>query len=194
MVNRRNRPVTLAFCEDLRMPRSEVHLDSACPRSSRVGALIYDPKAGWRWRHNTLCCLSRSWTKATCLCSILGSPVPVVMTTSVSSIIKSIACTFYILLHSTFEYLRWEGQPIHAMPDSEFSSFGAGFGLWFPLQPSAACTTCALGIPDGTADAFAEERLRTSWCDIVLMIGASIIELLIWKYPLRICQVAQGSW
>ena len=111
MVNRRNRPVTLAFCEDLRMPRSEVHLDSACPRSSRVGALIYDPKAGWRWRHNTLCCLSRSWTKATCLCSILGSPVPVVMTTSVSSIIKIIACfvrlyvlftSFYILPSSTF--------------------------------------------------------------------------------------------
>eukprot|EP00434_Breviolum_minutum_P036139 symbB.v1.2.032010.t1/scaffold3771.1/size50609/1 len=57
--------------------------------------------------------------------------------------------------------------------------------LWNVIQsqPSAA-----LGIPDGTADAFVEERLRTSWCDIVLMIGASIIELLIWKYPLWICQ------
>ena len=62
VVNRRNRPVTLAFGEDFENAKvSEVHLDSTCPR---VGALIYDSKAGWS--HKTLCCLSRSWTKATC--------------------------------------------------------------------------------------------------------------------------------
>ena len=108
------------FCEDF----VKIHLDSTCPRASRVGALIYDSEAGWS--HKTLGCLSRSWTKATCLYSILymsGVPSP-------SSIdykhIKHhqnhrLFCTavrtFYILLHSTFEYLRWEGQPIHAMPD-----------------------------------------------------------------------------
>lgn len=134
------------FCEDF----VKIHLDSTCPRASRVGALIYDSEAGWS--HKTLGCLSRSWTKATCLYSILymsGVPSP-------SSIdykhIKHhqnhrLFCTavrtFYILLHSTFEYLRWEGQPIHAMPDSEFSSFGAGFGRF---SPSPQCCDARLKV------------------------------------------------
>ena len=45
-------------------PRWNVHLDSTFLHGCRVGALIYDSEAGWS--HKTLCCLSRSWTKATC--------------------------------------------------------------------------------------------------------------------------------
>ena len=156
-------------------PPSDVHLDSTFLHRCRVGALIYDSEAGWS--HKTLCCLSRSWTKATCLyMSWVPSPS--------SSDCKHhqnhrLFCTYFLhpFAFYTFNWLLVGGWTTQDMLQSstinpcEFWILIIWRRLWpvIQSQPSVACTTHAFGIPNGCIRE--EDRLWTSCCTLSFWFG-----------------------
>ena len=133
------------FVKILRTQRSsEVHVDSTFLHRCRVGALIYDSEAGWSHKDpQSITMLSVASADPGLNMSGIPSPRSSDTHTHTSSK-SSLIFASYLQHPSTIPTTLTIGggwttqdmlQCMRCMPDSEFSSLGAGFGLWFSPSP-----------------------------------------------------------
>ena len=151
------------------------------------------------------------WHVYTCL----GSPLPVVVTTNIIKIIAGFVSTLGILLHPTFKKKLTTltiggrvGQPFKTCYNAcEVCPILNSHHLAQALACDSVPALCSLYNSRVGNPRLLQMPSWEDWCirmsaggtafvicrHHVALIGTSSIELLIRKYPLRICQVARGS-